>query len=148
MTSEEFQTLLSLGGTGGSLIVRVKPIRPAGAIDAPWFDTEIEVDAFAFHGTLKTIFTGEDFRQWSRELHTLSEGVGRAVLGGGRAAQLIVETEHQIGGRKVPNSVVALVDLTPSGDDPYPRLQFLIFDLPPSWPDAHIAMAEVLGLPD
>lgn len=147
MTSDAFQPLLSLGGPGGSLVVRVKPTRAPGGIDDPWFDTEIEINAFPFHGVLKSLFTIGDFRQWREELRTLSGGVGRAVLGGGRAAQLIVETEAQIGGRESPNSVVALVDITPSGDDPYPRLQFLIFNVSPSWPDAQTTIAEVLGLP-
>jgi hypothetical protein len=25
------------------------------------------------------------------------------------------------------------VDVLPSGDDPYPRLSYVIFDVPPSW---------------
>jgi hypothetical protein len=84
--------------------------------EEPWFDTEITAEAFPFSGTLKTVFTLGDLRRWGEALTSLRGGTGRVVLGGGRAAELILDGTPQVGGP--PNSVAISVDLLPSGDDP------------------------------
>lgn len=125
-------TLISIGMTGSSLavVVRRQATRSPGE---PWFDTEITVDAFPFSGTLKTVFTMSDLREWGKGLTGLTAGTGRVVLGGDRAAELVIEAEPQSGGH--PDRLAICVDLTPSGDDAYPALRYLIFDVPPSWAD-------------
>ena len=42
-----------------------------------------------------------------------------------------LEAEPQ--GRGPPDRMAISVDVVPSGDDPYPRLSYVIFDVPPSW---------------
>jgi len=125
-------TLLSIGTNGASLTVTVRR-QATKSPGEPWFDTEITADAFPFAGTLRTVFTWSDLRQWGEALIALNAGTGRVVLGGNRAAELAIDAVPQVGG---PQDQVALsVDLTPSGDDPYPRLTYLLFDVPPSWPE-------------
>ena len=130
MDADGATTLLSIGGTGASLTVKVRR-RASMSLDEPLFDTEITAEAFPFAGTLRTAFTLSDLRQWGDALTALSAGTGRVVLGGGRAAELAIDAEPQVGG--LSNQVALSVDLTPSGDDPYPRLRYLIFDVPPFW---------------
>lgn len=126
----EAATLISIDGIGGSLTVVVRR-QTAMTPDEPWFDAEIAAEAPPFSGTLNAVFTQSDLRQWGEGLASLRDGTGRVVLGGGRAAELVLDGERQIGG--LADSVAIAVDLVPSGDDPYPRLSFLIFDVPSSW---------------
>lgn len=126
----EAATLISIDGIGGSLTVVVRR-QTAMTPDEPWFDAEIAAEAPPFSGTLNAVFTQNDLRQWGEGLAALRDGTGRVVLGGGRAAELVLDGERQIGG--LADSVTIAVDLVPSGDDPYPRLSFLIFDVPSSW---------------
>lgn len=67
------------------------------------------------------IFTLSDLSQWGEALTALRAGTGRVVLGGGRAAELALDAEPQVGGP--PDRVSISVDLVPSGDDPYPRVK-------------------------
>lgn len=125
-------TLISIGGTGASLTVTVRR-QETKSPEEPWFDTEITAEAFPFAGSLRTVFTLSDLRQWGEALTALNAGTGRVVLGGGRAAELAIDAQPQVG---APRDQVALsVDLSPSGDDPYPRLTYLLFDVPPTWSD-------------
>lgn len=89
------------------------------------------IDAFPFGGTLKTTFTTIELREWNERLSRLDRGAGRVVVGGDRAAELVIEAEVQVGGG--PDLRAICVYVTPSGDDPYPALRYLIFDVPPSW---------------
>lgn len=123
-------TLLAIGEAGASLTVVARRQAPRSPVE-PGFDTEITVDAFPFGGTLETTFTMTDLREWSERLSGLTAGTGRVVLGGDRAAELVVEAELQVGGDPDLRSIC--VNVTPSGDDPYPALRYLIFDVPPSW---------------
>jgi hypothetical protein len=142
MDSDGSVTLLAIGGKGSSLSVTARRQSDSGR-DA-WFDTEIAVEAFPFAGTLRTIYTLDDYAQWGQALAALQAGPGRVVLGGGRAAELIIEADSQIGGGD--HAVALSIGLTPSGDDPYPRLNYLIFDVSPSWLDIGSRLAE-LGRP-
>ena len=125
-------TLISIGEPGASLTVTVRH-QATKSPDEPWFDTEITADASPFGGTVKTVFTMSDLRRWQASLAQLRQGVGRSVLGGDRAAELVLEAQPQEGGG--PDHVVLSVELTPSGDDPYPALRYLIFDVLRSWPE-------------
>lgn len=129
---ESATTLMSIEGTGGSLTVTVRR-QETKSSDEPWFDTEIAAEAFPFAGTLRTLFTLSDLREWGEALNGLDAGTGRILLGGDRAAELAIEAEAQVGGP--PDKVALSIDMTPSGDDPYPRLTYLLFDVPPSWSD-------------
>ena len=53
-------------------------------------------------------------------------------------AELTLGGERQVGG--LPDSVTISVDLVPSGDDPYPRLSYVIFDVPSSWSEVASAI--------
>lgn len=105
-----------------------------GMGEDPWFDAAISVDARPFAGTIDTIFTLSDFRDWAESMRSVDELPHRAVLGGNRAAEVLINIERQIGG---PEDSLALeVSVTPSGDDPFPYLRFLIFDVAPFWEEA------------
>lgn len=130
MDADGAMTLISIGETGASLIVTVRR-QASMSLDEPWFDTEITAEAFPFAGTLRTVSTLSGLRHWGDALTALNAGRGRVVLGGGRGAELAIDAEPQVGGS--PDQVTLSVDLTPSGDDPYPRLRYLIFDVPPFW---------------
>lgn len=140
MDSDAVNTLLSIGGAGGSLTVAVRQQANRSA-EEPWYDAEVTAEAAPFAGTLTPVFTLGDLHRWGQSLIGLEGGTGRAVLGGGRAAELTLGAEPQVGGP--PGRVVISVDLTPSGDDPYPRLSYLIFDVPASWSQAGALVAEL-----
>lgn len=87
-----------------------------------WFDCSISVDAHPFAGVLETTFTDEDLVGFADALELLNP-VGEATLGGGRAAELHLIVENQMGG----GDLVVECYITPSGDDPYPSIRFLMF---------------------
>jgi hypothetical protein len=91
-----------------------------------WFDCRVIVEASPFGGTLETIFTDEQLLAFADAVDGL-DPVGQAVLGGDRAPDLRLVVENQIGGRQGALAVECF--LTPSGDDPYPRLRWLISEL-------------------
>jgi len=130
MEANAARTLISIGGAGASLTVTVAQ-QASMSPEEPWFDTEIAAHAFPFAGTLRTVFTWSDLRRWGEALTALRAGTGRVVLGGGRAAELALDAEPQAWGS--PDRRAISVDVVPSGDDPYPRLSYVIFDVPPSW---------------
>jgi hypothetical protein len=115
---------------GSSLTVTVErqPLRiPA----EPWYDTALEVSAPPFAGRLETVFTLGDLHAWGTALRGLPTGVGQVVLGGGRACELSIDAQPQQGGE--PGLLALELSLTPSGDDPWPRLTWLAFDVTPDW---------------
>ena len=130
MNVDPAATLISIGAAGASLSVGVRR-QATRSPGEPWFDTEITADAFPFGGTLETVFTMSDLREWGEGLSGLTAGTGRVVLGGHRSAELVIEAAPQQGVR--PDLVALRVEVTPSGDDPFPALRYLVFDVPPSW---------------
>lgn len=101
-----------------------------------WFDTRIRVDAHPFSGTVETIFTDEDLAQFAEQLDGRGPE-GSAVLGGGRACEVRLAAEWQNG---VEGGLLAIeCSVTPSGDDPYPFVRFLIFDVDPAFADFSVA---------
>lgn len=64
-------------------------------------------------------------------------------MGGGRAAELVIDMERQIGGED--DALAASVSLTaPAGDDPQSELNFLIFDVEPLWLQAAENLSQLL----
>ncbi|MFC7502826.1 DUF5959 family protein [Nocardioides sp. GCM10030258] len=123
---------------GLKVTVRRQPYTPPG--DESWFDCEITVEAAPLvSGTLTTMFTLQQLRDWAQSLEglerpSLGGGSRRALLGGDRAAGVIIEIDEQQGGDD--GALVAQVEVTPSGDDPYPFVRYLIFDVVPFAADA------------
>jgi hypothetical protein len=73
-------------------------------------------------------FTEEDFIEVADVLGLL-DPVGEVTLGGDRAAELVLIVERQVNG--ADGALAVECCLTPSGDDPYPSLRWLIFDVKP-----------------
>jgi hypothetical protein len=126
--------LLTLGATGASLRISASRRQMVGIIEDPWFDASISVDAYPFAGTIDTIFTLSDLKEWAESMRSIDELPHRAVLGGNRAAEVLIDIERQIGG--LEGALALEVSVTPSGDDPNPYLRFLIFDVTPFWDEA------------
>lgn len=143
--------ILKLDGVGGSLSVsaRRRQFTPPG--DEPWFDCQIEVDAPPLvSGTLSSIFTRTELQNWAQTLdgfghppEAASEGPRRAVLGGGRAAVVAIEVEAEEQRDDQDPYLTVCVEATPSGDDPYPFVRYLIFGLAPFWSHAVRRISDV-----
>lgn len=134
--------LLSVEQLGSSIEVIVRRIDMKAPVE-PDFDTSIAVRAFPFTGTLETQFMLAQLHDWAEDLAGLDQGIGRVALGGNRAALLTIEAFAQKGG-PTAGRVVLDITLTPSEDDPYPTLNYLIHDVSPTWADT-IARAKTLG---
>ena len=134
--------LINLAGTGCSMRITASPHPVAGVTDDPWFDTAIAVDAYPFSGTIETIFTLSDFQDWAVALRTSEDLPQQIVLGGNRAAEVVMDVERQVGGAS--DAIVVEVSVTPSGDDPWPLIRFLVFDVAPFWNDT-AARVDALG---
>jgi hypothetical protein len=103
------EPLVDIGSDGQRL--RVVAAGPAGLRDA-W----IEVEAYPFSGTIKTVLTEDDISQYRSAMQDFA-AVGRAILGGHRAPQIELEREGD----------TIEVTVTASGDDPWPTIRYLIF---------------------
>lgn len=114
-------TVLDLGAL--RIEVRVRP-----SYFDRWFDCRLAVDASPFRGVLETIFTNEDLVAFAESLDALDPH-GEVVFGGDRAAELRLVVAKQFGGRE--GALAIECSLTPSGDDPYPSIRWLIFDAEP-----------------
>lgn len=90
-----------------------------------WYDCRGAVTSQPFAGVVETIFTNEDLLHFA---DSLDKG-GTAVLGGGRAPELRLDVQPQEEG--IHRRHVVEGSLTPSSDDPYPLLRFLLFDVQP-----------------
>lgn len=134
LVSERTVDLLGLGAPGTSLSVVATRRESVGPTDDPWFDVAISVEALPFTGTIKTIFTLAELREWADSLRSPANLPRRVVLGGDRAAELLIDIEHQIGGAE--DALALEVSVTPSGDDPDPYLRYLIFNASPFWNEA------------
>lgn len=131
--SEPGITLLDVGTPGNRLHITASPYAALTA-DEPWFDVNLAVEAHPFNGLIQTVLTQSDLHQFGRQLEGIAVS-GRAMLGGDRAVELILEVGPQTGGSSNRHTVE--VSLTPSGDDPWPRLAFLVFEVDPQdWPNA------------
>jgi hypothetical protein len=145
--------LLDLGTSGASLKVsaRRQPYTPPG--DEPWFDCEIAIEAAPLvSGTLSPTFTLTDLKDWAQSLEALgTQGRmsavpnvrRRVVLGGNRAAELRIEVDDQQGGDE--DALAVCIEATPSGDDPYPFVRYLIFDVAPFWRETRQHLRSLIG---
>jgi hypothetical protein len=120
---EEMSWMTALKLAGLRVDLRVRP-----SYFDRWFDCRVVIDAFPFGGTLETIFVDEQLVEFADALDAL-DPVGAAVLGGDRAAELRLHVEHQNDDREGLLAIECSV--TPSGDDPYPYLRWLIFGVGP-----------------
>lgn len=130
--TEGIATLLEVGGADAGLSVVARPsARHIAPGDEPWFDVEIRVEASPFAGTLSTVLTLSDLQAWAGPMRSAVALPQRFVLGGGRASELVIDVERQTGGSG--EALALQIEITPSGDDPYPFLRYLIFDASPFW---------------
>lgn len=120
--------VLSLGFGRSSLRVSLR--RHPGVSE--WFEATITASAPPWQGGFDTIFTADDLRSWAARLR--ASGLPRTVvLGGNRAAELVLTLDDQQGG--TAGSTAVQVEVTPSGDDPYPFLRFLLLEVSPDFGD-------------
>jgi len=92
--------------------------------DAQMWDAWITVEAYPFSGVITTTLTADDIAQYRSALDDF-HALGRATLGGDRAPEITLVREAD----------VVEVQVTVSGDDPWPTIKYLIFlnsDPPPS----------------
>jgi hypothetical protein len=113
--------LLDLGRSGSRIAVRLGEAYSPGSPDpaqAAWRHAGIEVEAFPFAGTIRTVLTGPDIEAYAALAAEFTGGRrDRVVLGGDRAAEVVLQRHDG----------TVEVSVTPSGDDPWPLLRFLIF---------------------
>lgn len=133
--------LVSLEAHGDRLRITAHR-RPIGGQDEDWFDLQIEAVGHPFHGTVTDIVTATDLAFFRGNVKRLTSP-GEVVLGGGRAAELCLRVEPQVGGEA--GRWVVEVTLTPHGDDPYPSLRWLLFDQRPFVDDLVRAIDGLIG---
>lgn len=122
---EEFE-LMSLSSIRIKLMPDVSPAQ---------FDCTIEIDTGVFRGTIETVFFDFDLFNFKTRLGEL-QVPGIVTLGGNRGAEIRFEINKQIGGTQ--GSLAIAVSATPSGDDPWPKLSFLEFEVPAEFPKVTI----------
>ena len=97
---------------------------------ARWFDVTFTASAHPFAGTFASVLFESDLTVWRDALRTL-DAPGTIVLGGDRGPELRLAVEQQRGSSTHLWAVE--VELLVSGDDPWPRLTYLLFDVEPSF---------------
>lgn len=135
--SDATYELLNLGAEVSSLRVAARWSQRAAQ---DWAETEIVCDALPFAGTVRDALLIEDLSNWSTALRDF-RAPGRLVLGGDRAAEVTLDVEYQVGG--APGIWAVEVNVVRSGDDPWPALRYLIFDVEP-FVDGAAAAADAL----
>lgn len=113
------EALLDLGD------IRIEGARRPSEFD-DWFDIAITVSSPPFGGVISAILTRDDLLDFADSLERL-EVPGEVLLGGGRAPEVRLIAEQQVGGS--PGRLAIECYVTPSGDDPYPQLRFLMFNI-------------------
>ena len=142
---DEPAVLLALAAGGDRLRVAARPRTPAGQ-DEAWFEVTCDAVGEPFRGKVHATLTAEDLAAFRDGLAALVPP-GEVALGGDRAAELRLVVEPQTGG--APGAWAVEASLTPSGDDPYPTLRWLIFDQAPFTAAAVAAIDALLGrVPD
>ena len=120
--------LLALGTPDNSLRVGARPATRPLPGNELWFEVRIEAEAHPFSGVMEETFPSSALVEWSGTLE--KEPPARYVLGGWRAAELTLEVEPPEGAQQGQQLVVE-VTLVRSGDDPWPLLRYLIFNVEP-----------------
>lgn len=132
--------LLRLEGNGDHLIVGATRHQPPG--DVGLVDLVIEVAAHPFRGEVRQTVMVEDLGFLAGNLRRMTPS-GELVFGGQRMLELCLATEPQSRG----DGYVVEVSLTPSGDDPFPSIRYLLFDQQPFGADAADAIDRLLANP-
>jgi hypothetical protein len=113
--------LLNIGQPGSRVTVRLGDLYSPNAADIAqrtWRYADIEVEAHPFAGTINTVLTAEDIQEYASLAGAFTSGQREhVVFGGDRAAEVVLQRHDQ----------TVEVSVTPSGDDPWPLLRFLIF---------------------
>lgn len=133
--------VLDLLGAGSRLRVSVE-CAERGVDGSSAYEVRCEATAPPFTGTVTDLLLPDDLRFFATNLRRLA-APGSVILGGERAAELRLEVEKQVGGQA--GRLVVEVHLTPSGDDPWPSLRWLIFDQEPFWSDAAAALESLVA---
>ena len=134
------KTLLDLGQSGSRLTVKVTEASKLAGLDRT-FDAFFEAEAHPFAGGFADALFEDDLIAWRNSLDGWT-APGSLLLGGGRSAELRLTAEPQIPGG--PDLWVVEATLSRSGDDPYPMLRFLIFNVEPFADAAHSAVESLL----
>lgn len=116
--------LLDLRALGDHLVVTAR--RHSSPGDEQPIDLMIDVAAHPFSGVVRQLVMAADLTFFADNLRRLGSR-GEVVLGGDRMVELRLAVEPQEG----REGQVVDATVTPSSDDPYPTLRFLIFDQPP-----------------
>ena len=135
--------VLALEALGDRLAISARRRAIAGQ-DEDWYDLEIEAVAHPFRGTISELVMASDLARFRDSAAQLTVP-GAVVLGGDRAAELRLGVEPQVGGEA--GRWVVEVTLTPHGDDPYPLIQWLLFDQRPFAEDLVAAIDALIGAP-
>jgi hypothetical protein len=118
---DEQDVLLDLGRSGSRLTIRLGERYDAASADPgvrTWRWTEIVVAATPFAGTIRTLLTGDDVAAFRQGIAAfLGEQRDEVQLGGYRAAEVVLRRHDE----------TVEVAATASGDDPWPRIRYLIF---------------------
>jgi hypothetical protein len=141
MDANEPATLVLLESKGDRLRVTARQHVVPGQ-DESWFDIEFTATGHPFAGVVTDVVTATDLEFWRHNVGRLA-APGEVVFGVERAAELVLRVEDQVGGE--PGSWTVQVTLTPSADDPYPSLTWLLFDQRPFVEDFVRALDGVLS---
>jgi hypothetical protein len=118
---DDDQPILDIGRRGSRITVRVGAPYSPGSADPDqrlWRHADIVVEAHPFTGTIPTVLTAQDVEEYrALALAFTTEQRDRVVIGGHRAAEIVLQRHDQ----------TVEVSVTPSGDDPWPLLRYLIF---------------------
>ena len=113
--------ILDIGRPGSRLTLRVGAPYSPGSVDPDqrgWRHAGIGVEAHPFAGTIATVLTAPDIEEYGALALAFTTGQrDRVVIGGHRAAEIVLQRHDE----------TVEVSVTPSGDDPWPLLRYLIF---------------------
>ena len=130
-----YVSVLAVGSEGNRLVLALD----RDEAEADWFHARLSVEAHPWHGVLETIFTRDELLAFGQALRV--ERLPRKVaLGGGRAAELLLDLKVQQG--QNAGRIAMVAELTPSGDDPYPFVRWLMFDVPSDFGPAEAGAIE------
>jgi hypothetical protein len=113
--------ILDIGRRGSRITLRVGAPYSPGSADPEqrgWRHADIGVEAHPFTGTITTVLTARDVEEYAALALAFTTGQrDHVVIGGDRAAEIVLQRHDG----------TAEVSVTPSGDDPWPLLRYLIF---------------------
>jgi hypothetical protein len=105
------------------------------------FNVSYQVEAHPFSGILEGGLLIDQLQEWRAQL-TRFGAPGALRLGGDRAAELQLHVDDQVGGH--PGRWAVEVRLVQSGDDRWPEIRYLIFDVEPFTTEALDAITAFL----